>query len=94
MKVFEHSPIVACVGLDSNDSFQSNTVRLWNIQKDVMLCELTPSTSPILSVHLCRSRMVFVTSKAAFIYDVKSMQCLQTLETSSNPLGVATLSTK
>uniref|UniRef100_A0A7S2S1D7 Anaphase-promoting complex subunit 4 WD40 domain-containing protein n=1 Tax=Rhizochromulina marina TaxID=1034831 RepID=A0A7S2S1D7_9STRA len=68
----------------------SRRLRLWSHKSQSAICEV-PFESDVLAVRLSRSRLVVVLVDTVFMFDLGTMDCLQTLDTLPNPLGLAAL---
>ncbi|GEQ71708.1 hypothetical protein JCM33374_g5394 [Metschnikowia sp. JCM 33374] len=83
--------LVAVVGLGEEIGSSPRKLKILNTKRQTTICDLIfPST--ILSVRLIRQRMVVLLEEQIYIYDIKNMNLLHTIETSPNINSLCALS--
>ncbi|AAS50247.1 AAL119Wp [Eremothecium gossypii ATCC 10895] len=83
--------LLAVVGIGDNPSMSPRRLRILNTKRHSVICEVTFPTT-ILAVKMNRSRLVVLLQEQIYIYDINSMRLLYTIETSSNPRGLISMS--
>lgn len=66
-------------------------LRINNTKRDTTICELNFHTS-ILLVKMNYKRLIVVLEEQIFIYDIRNMKLLHTIDTIPNPTAIAALS--
>ncbi|ETW06278.1 hypothetical protein, variant [Aphanomyces invadans] len=85
------SSLIVLVGAGEQPAFSPRRLRVWNTKTSAAICDLNFVTA-VLGVQLNRQRLVVVLEKKIYIFDINSMQVLNTLDTSSNPKALCVLS--
>ncbi|OQR97131.1 autophagy-related protein [Achlya hypogyna] len=89
--------LVVLVGAGEQDSWESQPafsprrLRVWNTKTNAAICDLNFVTA-VLSVQLNRQRLVVVLERKIYIFDINSMQVLNTIDTAPNPKALCVLS--
>ncbi|AET39030.1 phosphoinositide binding protein ATG18 Ecym_3559 [Eremothecium cymbalariae DBVPG len=83
--------LLAVVGIGDNPSMSPRRLRIINTKRHSVICEVTFPTT-ILAVKMNKSRLVVLLHEQIYIYDINSMRLLYTIETSSNPHGLISMS--
>ncbi|ODQ78706.1 hypothetical protein BABINDRAFT_18388, partial [Babjeviella inositovora NRRL Y-12698] len=87
-----NTSLIAVVGSgDQPPSLSPRRLKVINTKRQCTIVEVTfPNT--ILAVKMNRTRMVVLLEEQIFIYDIKTMRMLHSIETQLNPLGSCALS--
>ena len=72
-------------------AFSPRRLRVWNTKTQAAICDLNFVTA-ILSIQMNRQRLVVVLEKKIYIFDLNTVQILETLDTAPNPRGMGCLS--
>ncbi|EQC41297.1 hypothetical protein SDRG_01272 [Saprolegnia diclina VS20] len=83
--------LVVLVGAGEQPAFSPRRLRVWNTKTSAAICDLNFVTA-VLSVQLNRQRLVVVLERKIYIFDINSMQVLNTLDTAPNPKALCVLS--
>ncbi|KAI2275421.1 autophagy protein [Ophidiomyces ophidiicola] len=65
-------------------------LQIMNTKRQSVICELTFPTT-VLAIRLNRKRLVIVLEGQIYIYDIKTMKLVYTIETSPNPNAICAL---
>lgn len=84
--------ILAFVGGGKRPRLQPNKVVLWDDRQAQTIAELT-FRCPVRAIRLRRELVVVVLSSKIFVYGLKTLHLLDTIDTANNPKGLCCLST-
>ncbi|CAK4671184.1 hypothetical protein LEN26_012475 [Aphanomyces euteiches] len=85
------SSLIVLVGAGEQPAFSPRRLRVWNTKTGAAICDLNFVTA-VLGVQLNRQRLVAVLERKVYIFDINSMQVLNTLDTAPNPKALCVLS--
>ncbi|KAF0687579.1 Aste57867_20698 [Aphanomyces stellatus] len=85
------SSLIVLVGAGEQPAFSPRRLRVWNTKTSAAICDLNFATA-VLGVQLNRQRLVAVLERKIYIFDINSMQVLNTLDTAPNPKALCVLS--
>src|SRR5689334_4107425 len=86
-----NTSLVCLVGAGEQAAFSPRRLRLWNTKTEKSICDLNFVHS-VVNVRLNKARLVAVLESKIYIFDLKTMKLLHTLDTAPNPTGVIALS--
>ncbi|CCE66090.1 hypothetical protein TPHA_0O01210 [Tetrapisispora phaffii CBS 4417] len=84
--------LLAIVGLGDQPALSPRRLTMLNTKTDTVICEVTFPTA-ILSVKMNKARLIVVLREQIYIYDIKTMRLLHTIENNENDKGLIALST-
>ncbi|KAM9924838.1 hypothetical protein OXX59_004283 [Metschnikowia pulcherrima] len=91
VEMLYRTSLVAVVGLGEEVGSSPRKLKILNTKRQTTICDLIfPST--ILSVKLSRQRMIVLLEEQIYIYDIRNMELLHTIETSPNLNSLCALS--
>lgn len=90
--MFYRSNIVALVGGGSLPTYVSNKLMIWDDNKTKVISEFK-FTTQVKNVKLRQDRIFIVVEQKIFVFDFKTFQELDTIDTSDNPNGTFALNT-
>ncbi|KAM9890762.1 hypothetical protein OXX79_011203, partial [Metschnikowia pulcherrima] len=91
VEMLYRTSLVAVVGLGEEVGSSPRKLKILNTKRQTTICDLIfPST--ILSVKLSRQRMIVLLEEQIYIYNIRNMELLHTIETSPNLNSLCALS--
>lgn len=85
------SSLVAIAGIGEPPTFSPRKLRILNTKRQTVVCELNFPTK-VLAIKMNRKRLVVVLEEKISIYDLTTMNAVQTIQTVPNPSAVCALS--
>jgi autophagy-related protein 18 len=83
--------LIALVGSGDHPSFSPRRLRIYNTKTEKYICELN-FLSTILNIKMNYKRLCVILENKIHIFETNTMKIQHTIDTTSNPTGICTLS--